>query len=215
MALTEDLLTWRGAWLAIAAALVSGIFALVLAARRNSDPREPPRLPHPIPLFGHMISYIVRGSVYLQRACESSGHRVVTLPLTPTFSMYLVGDPEAVRQVHRNSTTLVFEDMANWVVQRVTGVDKAVYDSLPQGPVMKDVFRVHQTTMLPGPKMADMLHRAYETLRKKLAEVDEVEGKVGKLDDVVRWLITEAGAKAMFGEDNPVTDDPSLVEKLR
>lgn len=214
MAIVQELATWRGAAVASACVLI-GWIALGLVGKRHSDPREPPRAPHPIPVFGHMLSYIIRGSVYLQRVCESSGQTLLTLPLMPNFSMYLVGDAETVRLIHRHSGTLVFDDMANMVVQRMTGVEKAVYDIGPKGDAMREMHRIHQTTMLPGPKMREMLDRVYLALGKRWAEIDDESGKVGKLEGIVRWFMTEAGAKGMFGNDNPITHSPEMVEMLR
>jgi hypothetical protein len=143
---------------------------------------------------------------------------IITVPV-PGSRMYLCKSPDVAAMVHRKASTLTFAHVVEFQVKPTCGVPDEVWKALnpdgdPKMPVSMATHRSHHANMRPD-RLAGMHERAFEIIERHL------NGSLGNCDrkriDLLGWLreiLTLSSASALYGKENPIAWDHTLVEEL-
>jgi hypothetical protein len=142
----------------------------------------------------------------------------VTLKIFTT-RIYVVTSGELIQAVFRNSKAITFEPIANAGSERVFAISKPKMEALlkhegdsKDSTMAKTTGGMH-TSLLPGPKLLEMNSRALDTFAVFLENIDS-DGKAINLHAWVRDCFTLSSAEAVYGHDNPIANDHSLIQSL-
>jgi hypothetical protein len=133
--------------------------------------------------------------------------------------MYLVKSPDTVALIHRHSRTLRFLDVAILQVTGTMGFTRDTWDKLnptadEDQPVSRATHKGHHANMVPS-KIHDMHDRSFDVIANRLNGMALTEPEVMQVRPWLRNMMTVAAAAAMYGEDNPIVWDPSLIEDMK
>ena len=131
----------------------------------------------------------------------------------------MITSPELTQAVFRNSKALSFDPIAITGSERIAQISKETIKKLEASPDSKHSSYVEKTTkgmhasMQAGAPLLQMNSRALNRFAVFLNEIDTREKQI----DLYKWVrdhFTLASAEAMYGEENPIADDPSLIQSL-
>lgn len=212
--------------------------ALVLLCLRllavKMDPREPPLVPSSIPYVGHAVGMFKHQFAYLPML------RYVTICLhplpsdldysgrnpLPAFTMnilsskvYVVTHPALVQAAYR-AKTLVFEPFIIEAADRMLSISDDGMKQIKHEPenekeetYMRLIHKSMQETMLPGNSLLQMNARVLA----KLADFVNGIGTEWEPKPMYLWLrdtFTLASSATLYGRNDPISADPSLIEPL-
>ena len=144
----------------------------------------------------------------------------MTLPV-PGAKLYLCKSPDIAAMIHRRASSLSFAHVVELQVGPACGITAAQWRALnptddPGKPVSMATHRGHHANMRPD-RIRDMHERAFEVIAGRLNDDDLLRGKRLRVETRVwlREVTTRAAASAMYGRENPIAWDPSLIEDLK
>ncbi|KAI0002619.1 cytochrome P450 [Xylariaceae sp. FL0662B] len=198
-----------------------------LLSLRKIHPREPPVVPSPVPLVGHLLGMALQGGKYIKNlGLQNPDLPIFTLPV-PNSRIYVVTDPPLAAAVQRASKALSFTPIIPEVTKRVLGLDRATVDiarkNMDPGPndergFLADIQDMVYTWLGPGNSLTDLTIVAVQEVRKEVAayagshQADASSGKPVDLLAWVRHIITVSTAKYLYGPENPIALHPELED---
>ncbi|GKT50810.1 25-hydroxycholesterol 7-alpha-hydroxylase [Colletotrichum spaethianum] len=195
----------------VTVAVLMGIAILVHKfSSPEMDAREPPSMKPRIPVIGHLIGMIRHQSSYF-KTLENRKMAAATLPIL-NGKVYGIWDPVLIQSVYRNRD-LSFEPFAVEFAQRELGFNNATLKIIQESTLVPEFFDGIHKSMT-----ADNLHRMNANA---LAYVSNALDNVCKGSAAfeatnffvwVRDLMTMATAEALYGPNNPLRKDASLME---
>ncbi|KAM0543984.1 hypothetical protein ACHAPJ_012009 [Fusarium lateritium] len=167
------------------------------------DGQEPPLLHPRIPIIGHLIG-IINDKFHPQ---------IATLPILGG-KLYVVFDPAIIQSIFRKKS-LSFEPFASEFAQRELLISDETAHKLKTTSLVPDFFAAIHPAMT-----GDHLHRmnanALNYVSQELATIGDAETPL-KSSNLWLWLrdlITLATSEAMYGPENPIRENKSLVDDL-
>ncbi|RDW91917.1 hypothetical protein BP5796_01311 [Coleophoma crateriformis] len=138
-----------------------------------------------------------------------------------SWRIYVVTSPELVQAIHRNTKAFSFDPIFINVSQRLFKLDKATLKLMmphPQGsPNQYDYIHSLESAMssalIRGPNLENMKHRALDRFCSLLENISAEEQSV----NLFSWIgdrFADATATALWGPDNPISKDHSLIQRL-
>ncbi|KAF6835514.1 hypothetical protein CMUS01_05738 [Colletotrichum musicola] len=190
------------------------LLALVVLVRKLSSPvldvREPPIMQSRIPVIGHLLGMIQHGPHYF-KTIEHRNMAIATLPILGG-KMYGVWDPILGQSVHRNKA-LTFEPFAVEFAQRELGFDNEKLKLLQETNLIPEFFEGIHVAMTPS-NVRRMNANALRYVAEVLAKTGDEPFETSNAFLWIRDLITMATADALYGHENPLKKDPSLLDEL-
>ncbi|TVY80714.1 7-alpha-hydroxycholest-4-en-3-one 12-alpha-hydroxylase [Lachnellula suecica] len=206
---------------------VPTIFAILLAlgavavysrgeTKNSSQDNEPPVLKSKIPFVGHLIGMLRWQVGYMQMLSAKC-------PSWPAFTLrifssrvYVICDPSLVQAAYRNTKSFDFNnfvvdcaeklfEISEHGMKIVRGETAAGYD--PNGPFLNG---------LKGDSFLNDDHKLMSGVLSRVAGSINNMGEGGKIE-LYKWMrdiITIASAEAIYGPENPFSEDPTLVDAL-
>ncbi|KAJ6787373.1 hypothetical protein PWT90_06301 [Aphanocladium album] len=221
----------RGIDLALpgATTAILGAVTLCLALRylsgRKLHPSEPTVLPPWIPFIGHLLGMALQGGRYIKRLGLSRPHEpIFTLPV-PGSRIYVVTDPSLAAAIQRNSKALSFTPLIPDITKRVLGLDdetvKVVRQNLDPEPgdprgFLADMHDLVYGSLGPGHYLNDLSCEASQELCLQLRRLqarlhaESVSASNTDLLALIRHIVTTGTARYLFGEFNPISENPEL-----
>ncbi|TEA10841.1 Cholesterol 7-alpha-monooxygenase [Colletotrichum sidae] len=191
------------------------LLALGIAVTKLSNPtldaREPPLWRPKIPVIGHLIGMIRHGPHYF-KTIEREGVGIATLPIL-NGKLYGVWDPFLANAVNRNKD-LLFEPFAVDFAQLQLGFRQDIMHILADTDIVKDVFESIRAAMT-APYVRKMNARALNYVSDELQTI--AAGKPLELPNLYLWLrdlMSLATTEALYGHENPLRKDPSLLKEV-
>ncbi|KAF4966884.1 hypothetical protein FSARC_5497 [Fusarium sarcochroum] len=199
--------------------VVGVLFTAILLHKLSSpslDGQEPPLLKPRVPIIGHLIGIIKYKGAYLKILYDPSDktHRqIATLPILGG-KLYVVFDPAIIQSIYRKKA-LSFEPFASEFAQRELLIGNETAQKLKTTSLVPDFFSAIHPAMT-----GDHLHRmnanALNYVSKELATIGDAESSL-KSSNLWLWLrdlITLATSEALYGPENPIRQNTSLIEDL-
>ena len=189
------------------------------------DPREPPLAKPGIPIIGHIIGLARHGIDYFELLRPSpsspSTPSAITLPIL-SGKAYILYDIPLVQSALRHKN-LTFDLLSLEFAQRVFGLSDLAMEKL-WGPDHEIESSVAPLTMqrikaaMQGQNLLRMNVKALGYVAGVLNGIGK-EGEEGglRVGNLYLWLrdfMTMATAEGIYGGDNPVREDPSLIDAL-
>ncbi|KAM0261216.1 hypothetical protein ACHAPA_009850 [Fusarium lateritium] len=209
--LTEDLKRSPGSYL-----IGLGVILIAIVLRKLSfpslDEREPPLLQPRIPVIGHLIGLLRYQNTYMKRLYDRSRRQIATLPILGG-KLYVIFDPAITQSVYKKKT-LSFEPYAAEFAQRELLLTNETSDKLKTTSLVPDFFSVIHPAMT-----GEHLHRMNANALNCIADDINSIGNSSNLEHPNLWLwlrdsITMATSEALYGPENPLRKDPSLLTDL-
>lgn len=129
-------------------------------------------------------------------------------------SLYVISSPELIQSVFRNPKAFPFEPMIIESTNRAFDISKEGTKILANMEYIDAIHKFIHETMLPGPALLEMNSRALSTGARLFNSIGNgVEKRIG----LYRWIrdcVTLASADALYSHDNPVNDNPKLIDML-
>jgi cytochrome P450 len=194
------------------------LYYSIVVAGDGLDPKEPPIVRAKIPFIGHIIGMWRHQTHYLENLSINSNLPIITMKIFSS-RVYIISSPDLVQSALRNSKSLAFEPFIIETVGRVFDIEERGMAILrysdPNGDndYMSDIHKSMSASLTPGPALLEMNARALETLAGILNNIGVEEQEKG----LYRWIrdsFTEASAEALYGPENPVIWDKSLIQSL-
>ncbi|KAF0330819.1 prostacyclin synthase [Colletotrichum asianum] len=199
--------------------LIAGVAVIVLLISRWSTPdlddREPPALKPRFPVIGHLIGLLWYQGQYF-KVLYKKGLPIATLPIL-NGKLYAIWDPALVQSASRNKD-LSFEPFAVEFSQKDLGLGNDVAKLLRETDLVPDFFGV----IHPALNGAHLHRMNANALKYVSAELDRIGGGVGDeggldVPNLFAWLrrvMTLATTEGLYGVENPVMKDLSLIDDL-
>lgn len=136
-----------------------------------------------------------------------------------TARIYVVTSGELVQAVFRNSKSFSFQPIANEGSERVFAVPKPImkkflqHDDESKDTLLVKTTKGMHTSLNHGLQILEMNSRALHTFAGILSKFGS-EPKEIALHHWVRDSFTLASAAAVYGSDNPIAKDHSLIQSL-
>ncbi|KAJ3486353.1 hypothetical protein NLG97_g6638 [Lecanicillium saksenae] len=149
---------------------------------------------------------------------------IFTLPV-PGSRIYVVTDPSLAAAIQRNSKALSFTPLIPDITKRVLGLDdetvRVVRQNLDPEPgdprgFLADMHDLVYGSLGPGHYLNDLSCEASQELCTQLRSLQarlqtgSAPGPTTDLLALVRHIVTAGTARYLFGEVNPISDDPNL-----
>ncbi|KAF4922163.1 5-beta-cholestane-3-alpha,7-alpha-diol 12-alpha-hydroxylase [Colletotrichum viniferum] len=199
--------------------IIAGLTVIGLLIIRWSTPdlddREPPALKYRIPVIGHLIGLLWHQGQYFKVLYER-GLPIATLPIL-NGKLYAIWDPALVQSAYRNKD-LSFEPFAVKFAQKDLGLSNDVAKLLRETDLVPDFFGfIH-----PALNGAHLHRMNANALKYVSVELDRIGGGVSDESGVdvpnlfawVRRVMTLATTEGLYGAENPVTKDLTLIDDL-
>lgn len=136
---------------------------------------------------------------------------IATLPILGG-KMYGVWDPLIGQAVHRNKA-LTFEPFAVDFAQRELGFDDEKFRLIKETTLLAEFFEGIHAAMTPT-NVRRMNANALRYVAEVLSKTGDKPFETSNSFIWVRDLITIATADALYGPENPLKKDPSLLNEL-
>ncbi|KAM5357481.1 hypothetical protein ACJZ2D_016220 [Fusarium nematophilum] len=210
--LADDFKQSMSIYLTFLALFVSAVLLHKLSSV-TTDGREPPVLKPRIPIIGHLIGLIRHQGGYLKQLYDKTSKQIATLPILGG-KLYIIFDPSIVQSAYRNKR-LCFEPFAVEFAQRELAISDETFKIVQETNLVPEFFTVIAPAMT-----GSNLHRMNANALKYVSKQLEVSGgsnealQVPNLFLWVRDLMTLATTEAMYGPENPVRKNPSMVDDL-
>lgn len=194
---------------------------------RPRDAREPPIIPSRIPYLGHLLGMIFHGGRYVKTIGLRHSQTPIFTLVVPNSRIYIVTDESLAAAVQRSSRALSFTPIIPEVTERILGLDKATKEiarrNLDPGPgetkgFLAEIQDMTYSWLGPGDYLSELtLHAAREMNHEVSQQKNAIESRASGSErvDLLAWvqrLVTVSTAKYLYGPDNPIAGDPSLVE---
>lgn len=133
--------------------------------------------------------------------------------------IYIINDAALVQVTMRHTRSLSFEPIIIQASAQMFNVDDHVMKILGhtapnnEPTYMHDLHTAMTTPLMPGPALYEMNARALECLGSILNGIG-AEEQQKTLFGWIRDIFTEASAEALYGPENPVNCDRSLIDSL-
>ncbi|KAG5746359.1 hypothetical protein H9Q70_010950 [Fusarium xylarioides] len=196
--------------------VVAVLFTAILFYKLSSpslDGQEPPLLKPRVPIIGHLIGIIKYKGAYLKILYDKTHRQIATLPILGG-KLYVVFDPAIIQSIYRKKS-LSFKPFASEFAQRELLISNETAKKLKTTSLVPDFFAAIHPAMT-----GDHLHRmnanALNYVSKELATIGDAESSL-KSSNLWLWLrdlITLATSEAMYGPENPIRENTSLIEDL-
>lgn len=128
--------------------------------------------------------------------------------------MYVISSPELIQSVLRNPKTFPFEAMIIESTNRTFNISKEGSNVIANMEYIDSVHKFVHETMLPGPALLEMNGHALSTEARLFNNSDFGVEKSIRLYRWIRDCVTLAASDALYGPDNPVNDNPKLIDML-
>ncbi|KAK7740367.1 hypothetical protein SLS63_001570 [Diaporthe eres] len=197
-------------------ALVAGCYLLegVIFSRR--DAQEPPYIRPRIPLIGHVLDVLKKGTPYFSDVEAKFPHLAIfSLPIF-SFKLYIVADRQVFAAVQRNAKTLSFAPFAKKfakVFSNVSDTTVRAFDPLSVDEETRSFARqVHHLEAATLSNGASLDRLNLTTAQEKLRLVDELVLESTKdpaqieLYDWVQHLVSVSATTGFYGPQNPYKD---------
>jgi hypothetical protein len=129
-------------------------------------------------------------------------------------SMYVISSPELIQSVLRNPKAFPFEPMIIESTNRTFDISNEGSKIVANMDYIDSIHKFVHETMLPGPALLEMNRRALSTEARLINSFGSgVEKRIG----LYRWIrdcTTLAAADALYSHDNPVNNNPKLIDML-
>jgi len=129
-------------------------------------------------------------------------------------SLYVISSSELIQSVLRNPKAFPFEPTIIEGTNRTFGISKEGSRVVANMEYIDSVHKFVHETMLPGPALLEMNGHALSTEARLLNNSDfGIEKSIG----LYRWIrdcVTLAAADALYGPNNPVNENPKLIDML-
>ncbi|KAG0649367.1 Cytochrome P450 monooxygenase [Hyphodiscus hymeniophilus] len=184
----------------------------------TSNTKEPPQISPKVPFIGHLLGIIQHQAEYFLQLRTRQSWPIFTLKIFGS-RIYVITSPELVQAVFRNSKSLSFEPIAFKGSQRILQMGKEEIEKLGASPdfkhadYMDKINKGMHASLQPGAPLFEMNSRALNRFAVFLNEIDTTEKQIN-LYTWVRDHFTLASADAMYGEENPIAEDLSLIDSL-
>ncbi|KAK1833408.1 cytochrome P450 [Podospora conica] len=203
----------------LAAVAVAILAVLYRFSPARIDPREPPPLKASIPLIGHIIGLLRHGIDYfaILRTAQSNKPAAATLPILDG-KIYVLWDVPLIQSALRHKN-LTFDVLSMEFAQRVFGLSDLAMEKL-WGPEHEIETSVAPIAMhrIKGAMQSQHLFRMNTRALNYVADELNALGPEGlRIPNLYRWLrdfMTMATSDGIYGSQNPVREDPSLIDAL-
>ncbi|KAH7118626.1 cytochrome P450 [Dactylonectria estremocensis] len=167
------------------------------------DSLEPPLLKPRVPIVGHLISMIHEKSGFYPRLFKEAKMPICTLPILKG-KLYVINSPSLIQSAMRNND-VSFDPIILEVTDGMFGPTEGLMRLIKNKDTMKELMEVIASRLMGEP-----LHKLnVVALRRLMDPLNAVEsGTPFAVSDGFRWIrdiTTEATARALFGEKNPLT----------
>ncbi|KAF5023470.1 hypothetical protein F66182_4470 [Fusarium sp. NRRL 66182] len=196
--------------------VLGALFVAVMLHKLSTpalDSLEPPLLKPSIPIIGHIIGMMKHQGTYLKILYDGSSRQIATLPILGG-KLYVIFDPAIIQSIYRKKT-FSFEPFATEFAQRELGISDETFKIIRTTNIVPDFFQVIHPAMT-----GDHLHRmnanALRYVSKELDSIGDARNpfKTPNLWLWLRDLMTMATAEALYGPENPLMKEPSLLRDL-
>ncbi|KAK7428295.1 hypothetical protein QQZ08_005192 [Neonectria magnoliae] len=208
----EDFKQSKPAYLTVLGLLVSTILLYKFFSPSIED-REPPPVKSSIPVIGHLVGIMRYQGEYLNMLYDATRKQIATPPIL-NGKLYVIFDPAIVQSAYRNKK-LSFEPFAVEFAQRELAFSNETLRILQETQLVPDFF----ASIHPAMTGAHLHRMNANALNYVSGQLDGIGGG-GKAFEVpnlflwVRDLMTMATTEALYGSENPLRENPSLVEDL-
>ncbi|KAF4983952.1 hypothetical protein FZEAL_744 [Fusarium zealandicum] len=177
------------------------------------DSREPPVLPSSIPIIGHMIGLLKHQGSYLKILYDSTSRQLATLPILGG-KLYIILDPAIIQSAYRNKR-LSFEPFAVEFAQRELLLSDKAFKIVKETSLVPEFFASIHPAMT-GANLHLMTANALNYVSGQLGLIGD-GGKALDIPNLYLWvrdLMTLATTEALYGPENPIRENPSLIKDL-
>lgn len=211
--------------------LLTGLITLYVAVYclsiRPRDVREPPVIPSRIPYLGHLLGMVFHGGRYVKTIGLRHPQTPIFTLVVPNSRIYIVTDASLAAAVQRSSRALSFTPIIPEVTERILGLDKATKEiasrNLDPGPgetkgFLAEIQDMTYSWLGPGDYLSELTLQAAREVNYEVSQyinIIELRASGSETVDLLGWvqrLVTISTAKYLYGPDNPIARDPSLVE---
>ncbi|KAF3763948.1 cytochrome P450 [Cryphonectria parasitica EP155] len=208
-------------WLAVGAVVVAILLHLV----GSKDSREPPYLDSRIPLVGHvrhLIGLYRYGARYFTTLDQEHHLGLYTLPVF-TNRLYVAGSAEWSTAVNKHSSTIDLYTLSSRALSQLMGLNKESMEIVNHnlhgdrkqtaGNIIFTLKDVMLKSLAPGRDLDELNDKLLDGLSPLISNL----ARGTKSEKMMFWAwarqqISEVSMAAAYGEDNPVSRQPSLVE---
>lgn len=147
------------------------------------------------------------------KICSDKHRRqIATLPILGG-KLYVIFDPAIIQSAYRKKT-LSFEPFAAEFAQREVLISDETQRKMKETRLVPDFFAVLHPAMT-----GDHIHRMNATALNCIAKDINSIGEGNNMEHANLWLwlrdvVTMATAEALYGPDNPMRQEPSLLNDL-
>lgn len=133
--------------------------------------------------------------------------------------VYVVTSPDMVNAVNRNSKTVAFNPFIAMLGKRITGHDEATSQIVQhnlngeQGPgYVTDVHDGTVTSLAPG----KLLQQTTTAMLQQFSPCLHALTKAGEVDlfQWIRSMVTTCSTRALYGPNNPFSQNPHLMKSF-
>ncbi|KAH8657754.1 cytochrome P450 [Xylariales sp. PMI_506] len=212
----DDLLAGRYTALVVVGVVVACIFA-VSKLRVTLDPQEPPLVKSRVPFIGHILGAITGRMNYIGGlGLKHPDLPIFTLPMG-SEKIYYISSPQLIQAIYRNKA-FSFEPLTVAFADKVVGYGPNLNQLLRHPPTdgsiswLNDQHKRYDVLSL-GPGLYAMNVRVLESLSGVLNQL----GSAFETKQLYLWLrdtFSVATTAALFGLDNPLIQDPTLLKNL-
>ncbi|KAH6856479.1 cytochrome P450 [Chaetomium sp. MPI-CAGE-AT-0009] len=183
------------------------------------DPREPPVVKPGIPLVGHIVGLVRHGVDYfgVLRKSQPKSVAAATLPML-NGKVYVLWDTPMIQSAMRHKN-LTFDVLGMEFAQRVFGLSDLAMSKL-WGPDRDIETSAAGVTMqrIKGAMQGQHLYRMNVTALDYIAnDLNKMDSDGLKIQNLYQWLqyfMTVATSEGLYGKNNPIRQDPSLIDAL-
>jgi hypothetical protein len=129
-------------------------------------------------------------------------------------SLYVISSPELIQSVLRNPKAFPFEPMIIESTNRTFDISNEGTKVIANMEYIDAIHKFVHETMLPGPALLEMNGRALSTEARLINSIGNGDEKRIRLYRWIRDCVTLAAADALYSHDNPVNDNPKLIDML-
>ncbi|KAF4999383.1 hypothetical protein FGRMN_2524 [Fusarium graminum] len=196
--------------------IAMGVVLIAFVLHKLSSPTldvcEPPLLKPRVPIIGHLVGLLKYQNTYMKRLHDRYHRQIATLPILGG-KLYVIFDPVIIQSSYRKKA-LSFEPYAAEFAQRMLLLTNETTRKLKETTLVQDFFAAIHPSMT-----GDYLHRmnanALNYIAKELNNIGDPEDL--DLPNTWYWLrdtITMATTEALYGPENPLREDPSLLNDI-
>ncbi|KUJ15899.1 cytochrome P450 [Mollisia scopiformis] len=179
---------------------------------------EPPLAPPKVPLIGHLWGMFRHGGGYYKLLCSKYGccWPLFSIQIFST-EIYVVNSPELAQAIFRDTKALSFNPFVIEFTRRVMKARDHVMNVISVNDGENDHFdsihHVTQRSFAHVPAVLETNQRVLNGLARYLNGVD-TSGQFVQLFDWIRNAYTVVTAEALYGNVNPISEDPKLVKNI-